>query len=819
MIIQHIPDEFIPKHKTDYPPYCNGQFMEEICHEYFLKNQETIITERIYLPVYWTAYAITHNYHEGIDEMYEWLNTLDPTKKYFTIVQCAHGIWVKEKLKLDIIVFSAGGGGMSVKSRDTLREVWYNNIVRWLFFGEKGTYDLPLICSPSFPNTGAEKNIYCSFVGRYDTHPCRFLMRDILKKNASFEFHDSMQYEKYLDIVNRSTFTLAPRGFGYTSFRLFEALLAESIPIYIWSDKHVLPYKDIIDWNEICILVHENNIDQIPELMKNADVPKMQAKIRQLKYLFTYDGMNKYITDKITLDIPNTIYNQFIDVIKSNYSREITTKQDYERELIEFEKMYDRTICEAPGAMDMISLFYLYITLKKVKPQIVIESGVGSGAATYIIRKTLPDVSILCLDPSPLPFFTWRDDSPQTTYLIGNQFTDFKDLKISDTEHSLVVFDDHMNQPNRLFQCYNKGIKHTFFNGNYPPGCGKFVSIEKFYRNDIRMNNPGIISDATRNIRRMIKVYCTYPNIFPGKIKTHEGLFNCSSIFQDNLNAYEYPLYLLFQTNYRWPTYVKLNKDLRRISVAITHYNNSDFLYDSISDIMNDYRVSEIVICDDKSKPEELSKLEELLYELNCPKIKLYKNEVNLGCYHNKLYSLTKCSNDWAILLDSDNIIMKAYIDILYNINNWSSDTIYHPSWAKSFPGTPPSIYLDFRSYSGQYITPQVYINNFHDSRFQCIINNCNYFLPVHEFNKCMEQVQLKYDRHVIASVDSAVLFTDWLINNNKVYMVPELQYGHRLHPNSNFLLTQSKYDRNEVLKGLLKQMKDYVSEKDTIHK
>ena len=37
-------------------------------------------------------------------------------------------------------------------------------------------------------------------------------------------------------------------------------------------------------------------------------------------------------------------------------------------------------------------------------------------------------------------------------------------------------------------------------------------------------------------------------------------------------------------------------------------------------------------------------------------KIKLYQNTNNLGCYHNKLKSISYCSNDWAILLDSDNI-------------------------------------------------------------------------------------------------------------------------------------------------------------------
>ena len=540
--------------------------------------------------------------------------------------------------------------------------------------------------------------------------------------------------------------------------------------------------------------------------MKTADVPKMQSKIKELNYLFTYDGMLKYIVDKIKMGIPSTTYNQFANSIRSNDFTE-----DCEKHLIEFEKIYDQTICEAPGAMSIISLFYLYITIKRVNPRIIIESGVGAGAATYIIRKAFPHILMICLDPSPLPFFTWRDSSPYTTYYIGNQCIDFKELKSSDTDTKdmFVIFDDNINQVNRLFQAYNKGIIDIFFNNNCPPGCEKFVSIEKFYKNDFRINNPGIISDATRNIRNMVNTYYIYPNIFPGKVSRTTGVFDCSSLFQDNLKTYDYPLYLLYQANYKWPTYLKLNKDPRRISIAITHYNNSDFLYNSICDVMDDYRVNEIIICDDKSRPEELSKLENLLSEINCPKIKLYKNDENLGCYHNKLNSLTKCTNDWAVLLDSDNVIMKAYIDILYNIETWSQDTIYHPSWAKSFPGTPPSIYLDFRSYSGQYITPQLYINHFHDSRFQCVINNCNYFLPVKPFNACMTK---QYDRDFIASVDSAVLFTDWLMNKNKVYMVPELEYGHRLHPNSNFLLTQSKHDRNAVLNGLLTQLKEWVA-------
>ena len=38
-----------------------------------------------------------------------------------------------------------------------------------------------------------------------------------------------------------------PRGYGPTSFRLYESIEMQSIPIYI-SDEFILPYSNIIDW-------------------------------------------------------------------------------------------------------------------------------------------------------------------------------------------------------------------------------------------------------------------------------------------------------------------------------------------------------------------------------------------------------------------------------------------------------------------------------------------------------------------------------------------------------------------------------------------
>ena len=121
-------------------------------------------------------------------------------------------------------------------------------------------------------------------------------MRNTLHADARFLFYNSVDYENYKNIISRSIFTLAPRGFGYTSFRLFEAILGGSIPIYIWDSKIILPYSDELDWNEFCIIINSNDVGNLPNILKNVDIPKMQNKLETVKHFFTFDKITEYIT-------------------------------------------------------------------------------------------------------------------------------------------------------------------------------------------------------------------------------------------------------------------------------------------------------------------------------------------------------------------------------------------------------------------------------------------------------------------------------------------------------------------------------------------
>jgi hypothetical protein len=322
MLILNVPKQFQPNYKSNYPEYSNGLNMEEVFYKFFLNNRNKIKTDLIYLPIFWTSYYIINDYGKNILPLLQYLKTLDLSRKYFTIVQFASGIYITNDINLNIKVFSAGGGGLNkilleksliidkstgpIKMFTTNKQtVKINKICeksdhgKIIFNGKKGDVDIPLICLPSFPFLNITKDIFCSFMGRYDTHSCRLKMWESLKSIQNFKFFNSVNFNQYCNIINRSIFTLAPRGYGYTSFRIYEAILGESIPIYIWEDKKVLPFNDEINYEDFCIIIHSSEVNKLPSLLKNINIDEKRENLKKIKYKFTIEGMVDYIVKKL----------------------------------------------------------------------------------------------------------------------------------------------------------------------------------------------------------------------------------------------------------------------------------------------------------------------------------------------------------------------------------------------------------------------------------------------------------------------------------------------------------------------------------------
>ena len=128
-------------------------------------------------------------------------------------------------------------------------------------------------------------------------------MTEKLRNVTGFEIILSkLSYENFIDKMERSVFSLCPRGYGATSFRICESLQQGSIPVYIY-DKDWSPWIDELDFNEIGVKIHESQIDNIPEILNSltdSEIKNLKLNGEKIyKEYFDYENCAKKIINKI----------------------------------------------------------------------------------------------------------------------------------------------------------------------------------------------------------------------------------------------------------------------------------------------------------------------------------------------------------------------------------------------------------------------------------------------------------------------------------------------------------------------------------------
>jgi hypothetical protein len=254
-----------------YPPYHTGEYLEDYFMKRFMEDPDGF--ERYFIPVGWTTSYIEDK-TGGLQDL---LNQLDPDKKYFTVAQ--HDDAIREKLPPDTISFNAGGNG--------------------------GGIPIPLICSPIPSEIALEQktSIFASFVGSI-THSARANMMISLQDKTGYRlatrrWTDSVpqsDQDAFMDITSKSAFCLCPRGYGKSSFRLYEAMQLGAIPVYIY-DTPWLPFTDELKWNEFSVLVHIDHIFDLDNILKEygsnpAHMLNMKNRMREVwESHFSMEGL------------------------------------------------------------------------------------------------------------------------------------------------------------------------------------------------------------------------------------------------------------------------------------------------------------------------------------------------------------------------------------------------------------------------------------------------------------------------------------------------------------------------------------------------
>lgn len=255
-----VPKQFQPPHPFPYP----GD--NEIDFERWYLLNYTGIEGRTYLPVMWTAFYC--NSRTNIHNLQKFIDGLDKSKKYYTIVQYDDGI-LNNLTGINIKVFSMSG---------------------------PGDYYLPLICQEHKYPAAVKRDIFCSFMGR-NTHPIR---KELLKiKEPGWMITDRIaKLPEFCNVLSRSVFTLCPRGYGPNSFRIMESIQYKSIPVYvsdIFIEGHGIPFETY------GVKINSSDVHIIPEILKSISSDEIKEKQGKLQYVFdtyySYFG-NKELIEK-----------------------------------------------------------------------------------------------------------------------------------------------------------------------------------------------------------------------------------------------------------------------------------------------------------------------------------------------------------------------------------------------------------------------------------------------------------------------------------------------------------------------------------------
>jgi len=280
MNIIEVPSHFQVPIPFQYPAHQKEKLIEEYVFEYIKNNQIDIDTDLVYLPIFWTGFHVSNNWGNNPQPLQEYCDTLPKDKTYFTIVQYDDGTKVNMP---NLITFSCCGNNPNI-----LKD-----------------FPIPVLCDRHFQKRNSDYKYLASFIGRIGGKVRPAMFSQLQGKDGFFIQESSNNTDLFIDYLKNSLFSLCPRGYGITSFRMYESMELGCIPIYIVcdEDEHWLPFKEHINWNKLVILLKENEIHKIDSIIKNMPQQEIDERLNYInkcyEEFFTFEGCTKNILKTI----------------------------------------------------------------------------------------------------------------------------------------------------------------------------------------------------------------------------------------------------------------------------------------------------------------------------------------------------------------------------------------------------------------------------------------------------------------------------------------------------------------------------------------
>jgi hypothetical protein len=248
-----------------YPPHNEDYGVEQDFHVWLEAHPEhraedAAAADFHYLPVYWTRWHLNHDYgRNGREELASLVgDALLDDGRTFTICQYDDGP-----------VAPLGDTTVFLASRQR----------------EAGR-DIPLLSSPhKLPRLPVWRRYRASFVGRLSTHPVRQELADALSRVDGVRIIDGGDHgtRKFVRLTRSSFVALAPRGYGGSSFRFFEAAQLGVVPMLV-GDIDTRPFKRTLDWDSASLYAADG--ESAARILEQADIEDLRRMGQEAERLW-----------------------------------------------------------------------------------------------------------------------------------------------------------------------------------------------------------------------------------------------------------------------------------------------------------------------------------------------------------------------------------------------------------------------------------------------------------------------------------------------------------------------------------------------------
>lgn len=209
------------------------------------------------------------------------------------------------------------------------------------------------------------------------------------------------------------------------------------------------------------------------------------------------------------------------------------------------------------------------------------------------------------------------------------------------------------------------------------------------------------------------------------------------------------------------------------ISLAFTTYKSEQYIINQLDRdffSQSDGWIDEIIVRDDFSDDyEKLKKFEN-------ERIKIFRNESNIGPLLSRPKLVENCKNDWILLMDSDNYLNQECLNVLKNIN-LQDDTIYCPCFARPRFNFPM---VTGKTFGLADIKPI-----FSALEVQIFLNTGNYLIPKKQYLEIAKSIDISYAHFTVDVIYFNYL---WLSSGRKLSCVSGFEYDHTLRGDSYYM-------------------------------